>query len=170
MFRFAILWTITIFFCAPAYAQKIVEAEIGINGLTCSQCSRSVELSLRRLRFIKDVSMDLEHTKGRLFFKDNEKIDPDAIAQAVKNAGFSVRSLDVVFMLNDKLQPPCFNANGFSYQVVRSPQVLQGRVELQVLGNSFLPKKEFKTWQPLLKNSCNTKGKLFFAAIKTGKA
>lgn len=69
------------------------QASIGVNGLTCSQCSRSVEMQLRKLDFVSDVTMDLEHKNGVLHFKSNSNVDMDAIARAVKDAGFSVRYL-----------------------------------------------------------------------------
>lgn len=40
--------------------------EIGVNGLTCSQCSRGVETERRKLDFVRDVQLDLQHTRGRL--------------------------------------------------------------------------------------------------------
>jgi len=71
---------------------------VGINGLTCSQCSRSVELQLRKLSFIKDVDMNLQQTEGRLFIvKSNTAIPFEEIAQAVKDAGFSIRFLSITF-------------------------------------------------------------------------
>ena len=45
---------------------QIQHLTVGINGLTCSQCSRSVELQLRKLSFIKDVNMNLQQTEGTL--------------------------------------------------------------------------------------------------------
>lgn len=169
MFRGVFLWLIAACFCLPARAQKIVEAEIGINGLTCSQCSRSVEQSLRRLDFIENVTMDLEHTEGRLLFKENKAVDPGAIAKAVKNAGFSVRSLHMVFLFDNKLPSVCFDAGASHYQLIKPVQDMQGKVMLQLLGNAFQPKKEYRNWQPLLKNNCNTGAKVYFLTTKAGK-
>lgn len=80
---------------AVAGHAQFLQASIGVNGLTCSQCSRSVEMQLRKLSFVKDVRMDLEHTEGTLHFVSNRKVDIDALAKAVKDAGFSIRYLKV---------------------------------------------------------------------------
>ena len=74
----------------PGYAQ-FKEVTVGVNGLTCSQCSRSVEMRIRKLAFVADVKMNLEHTEGRIFFKKGDKVNVDKIAAAVVDAGFSVR-------------------------------------------------------------------------------
>lgn len=72
---------------------QVISASVGVNGLTCSQCSRSVEMQLRKLPFVKTVTMNLKQTEGSLEFKDGAKVDFSRIAEAVKNAGFSVRFL-----------------------------------------------------------------------------
>src|SRR4051812_34474653 len=72
-------------------------AEIGVDGLTCSACTRSVEMSLRKLDFVDSVVMNLEHTDGKIYFKKDQSVEPDKIAQAVVNAGFSVRFLKANF-------------------------------------------------------------------------
>lgn len=81
---------------AGRLAAQFVSAQVGINGLTCSQCSRSVEMQLRRLSFVRSVTMDLEHTVGTLTFTDGSKVDVKAVAKAVKDAGFSVRFLEAL--------------------------------------------------------------------------
>src|ERR1700744_4870126 len=86
-------------FSVVSYAQ-ITEVDLGVNGLTCSQCSRSVEMRIRKLDFVKDVQMNLEHTEGKIFFKENKKVDIDKIAQAVVDAGFSVRTLKATIQMN----------------------------------------------------------------------
>src|SRR5688500_13143650 len=75
--------------------------DIGINGLTCSMCSRSVEMSLRRLDFVHNVLMSLETTEGRIFFKQNASINLDQIAKAVVDAGFSVRFVSLQMSFED---------------------------------------------------------------------
>src|ERR1700744_3890006 len=88
-FVFILLLAITMM---PLHAQ-VISARVGVNGLTCSQCSRSVEMQLRKLSFVKNVNMNLKQTEGDLEFKEGAKIDFSKIAEAIKNAGFSVRFL-----------------------------------------------------------------------------
>ncbi|MFT4062169.1 MAG: heavy metal-associated domain-containing protein [Edaphocola sp.] len=69
------------------------DAELAIDGLTCSQCSRSVEMQLRKLPFIQSVTMNLAHATCKLTFKKEAGTNAEAIAQAVTDAGFSLRYL-----------------------------------------------------------------------------
>src|SRR5260221_11753478 len=75
--------------------------ELGVNGLTCSLCTGSVERSIKRLDFVESVSMSLENTEGRVYFKKDAIIDLKKVAKAVKDAGFSVRFLRVEFNFDD---------------------------------------------------------------------
>ncbi len=148
----------------PAQAQ-FTYAEVGINGLTCSQCSRSVELSIRKLPFVKDVEMNLEHTEGKIIFTPNGKVDIASIAQAVKNAGFSVRYMKAGFIFT-KGAGSCFNYKGDTYNLVRPPAKLpDGATAITFLGATYQPKKDFKKWQAQLTGSCGTKGNLYYITL-----
>src|SRR5688572_4382435 len=84
----------------PSFA-GVKWADIGVNGLTCSICSRSVEMSLMRLDFVDRIAMSLETTEGRIFFKPDGPIDLNEIAKAVVNAGFSVRFIKLQMSFDD---------------------------------------------------------------------
>lgn len=70
---------------------QINKGIIGINGLTCSQCAKSVYNRLVKLPFIHEIDVDLNNTAATLTFKRGMQVDFDALAQAVKKAGYSVR-------------------------------------------------------------------------------
>lgn len=147
---------------------QFISATIGINGLTCSQCSRSVEMQLRKLSFIKDVKMDLEQTRGTIFFKENKKVNIEAIADAVKDAGFSVRFLKAEI---DKTkvnisEQGCFNLDGNSYNVL-SPYAIPEKsiLTLQFVGKDYLPGSDFKRYKLPATTKC--KGKMVYYAIAT---
>src|ERR1700759_2288056 len=76
-------------------------AEIGVDGLTCSACTRSVEMQIRKLDFVDSVSMNLEHTDGKIFFKKGAAVNIEKISQAVVDAGFSVRYLRAGFLFKN---------------------------------------------------------------------
>src|SRR5271156_3885967 len=155
------------FFCiAPAQAQ-FQTIFIGVNGLTCSQCSRTVEMSIRKLDFVADVQMNLEHTEGKIFLKNGKKADMAKIAQAVFDAGFSVRYLQADLVLNNAISTAdqCFNYQGDEYVFVQAhKQSLSGTVHLKFIGKKFLPKNEFRKMEPLMVNKCSntTTGKTYF--------
>lgn len=143
-------------FCVQAWAQ-IKEVQIGVDGLTCSQCTRSVEMSIRKLDFVKDVRMNLQHTEGTITFKPNSKVNVDQIAKAIVNAGFSVRYLQASIPFNNVSisNGHCFANDGTNYVFIQTkPQTLNGMVMVKFVGDKFVPKKDLKKWQPYMKNSC----------------
>jgi len=147
---------------------QITEVQLGVNGLTCSQCTRNVEMQIRKLDFVKDVQMNLEHTEGKIYFKQHEKVDIDKIAKAVINAGFSVRYLnaDLVFKNTAVSSNYCYAYSNDSFQFIKTPnRTLNGTVTISFIGREFLTKKELKKWQPYMKASCTASGKAYYVTI-----
>lgn len=143
-----LLLFVTILSVSPAFA-GLKWADIGINGLTCSLCSRSVEMSLRRLDFVEDVVMSLETTEGRIFFKSGVLIDPVQIARAVVRAGFSVRFLKLQIRFDDI---EVSSDGSFVFQSQRFLWIdyakeVRGPVTLQLVDEDFLPRKESAQWK-----------------------
>lgn len=111
---FCLLWLTSV-----ASAQ-FTTVHIGVDGLTCSQCSRSVEMRLRKLNFIKDVEMDLANTRAVLKLKPNVTVDFSQIARAVTDAGFSVRFIDACFTrgAGEQVQEGCFSYKNTCFELV----------------------------------------------------
>lgn len=107
---FRLLFISLIFICSTIslQAQKLDYVLVGINGLTCSQCSRSVEMQLRKLSFIKDIEMDLKATVAKVYLHDNRNWDWYAFPKAVQDAGFSIRNLYLVFEEELEGEKQCF--------------------------------------------------------------
>ncbi len=142
---------------------------IGVNGLTCSQCSRTVEMSIRKLDFVSDVQMNLEHTEGKIILKKDKKADMDKVAQAVVNAGFSVRYLQADLAVDNSIATggQCFNYKGDQYVFIQTPKdPLRGVVRLKFLGKKYLPKNEFKKVEPLMDSKCGAAtGRVYHVSI-----
>src|SRR5688572_13483114 len=66
------------------FSQQFKTVEIGIDGLTCSMCSRATEMNIRKLPFVDSVAMDLTNTNGVVTFKKDTQVDLDRIAEAVR--------------------------------------------------------------------------------------
>jgi len=131
--------------------------EIGVNGLTCSMCTRSVDNALQKLDFIDQVEIDLESTNGRIYFKPNAKPDVDAIRQAVVDAGFSLRFLKVKFQFKTPmaLEPEeCFILDGTHYQMINAVEVETKEAVFQLIGKGFMPKSAYKKWRSKLGKIC----------------
>lgn len=123
--------------------------DIGVNGLTCSMCTRSVEMRIRRLDFVSTVEMDLETANGRIFFKEGVGINLDKIAQAVREAGFSLQYYKITFDLDDVSITPGgeFMDHLYSFQWVGYTASREKKtVILRIMNDGFLPKAESKTF------------------------
>ena len=145
--------------CAMSAGAQIQSVSIGVNGLTCSQCSRTVEMSIRKLPFVEDVQMNLEHTEGRIVIKKGSKADMDLVAKAVMNAGFSLRYLqaDVAFNSQTSVSGTCMNMAGDEYVFsTPPPEPVRGMITLKFLDKNFLSKNDFKKVQASLNNPCGT--------------
>ncbi len=149
-----------------AHAQ-FTQASVGVNGLTCSQCSRSVEMQLRKLPFVKEVSMDLGRTEGTIRFRDKEPVNISAIARAVKDAGFSVRYLEAdidpaTVQLSGK---GCFQFNGDAYYVSQPDGLTSGKVlRLQFVGNDYAPRSAQKGYRFPEAGACRGKNTYYTIA------
>ena len=132
--------------------------QIGVDGLTCSACSRSVEMSIRKLSFVDSVVMNLEHTQGKITFKKEAKVDIDKIAKAVTDAGFSLRSLYAGITIPELTINNDFcwilENNNYHFIKVADSKVLKGTVALQFVGEKFMSKKEFKNWKMFCITTC----------------
>lgn len=145
---------------------QFTRASLGINGLTCSQCSRSVEMQLRKLSFVKDVIMDLEQTQGTVIFGENKKVNIEAIAKAVRDAGFSVRFVKADLDLSkiNLNAADCFMLDGNSYTILNLKGKIQGPIlHLQFVGKGYMPGNERKAYTIPLNTTC--KGKINYFAI-----
>ena len=118
--------------------------DVGVNGLTCSMCSRSVEMSLRKLNFVDSVVMNLETTEGRIYFSKDAPVNFNAIARAVVNAGFSVRFVKLQMAFDDVAidSEGSFKFQGQQFRWLGFQQV-KGTVGLTLVDEKFLPKKDF---------------------------
>jgi copper chaperone CopZ len=122
---------------------QVLSAKVGINGLTCSQCSRSVEMQLRKLSFVKNVNMDLESTEGTLQFKEGSNIDFSEIAKAVKDAGFSVRFLDAeIDMQKVKITEKGFTIGSDLFLFPGTKEIRSEKATFRFRGKMFSSKKE----------------------------
>lgn len=143
---------------------EIKSVDIGVDGLTCSACSRSVEMSLRKLDFVDSVAMDLSNNNGRVFFKKMAIFSIEKLAKAITDAGYSVRYLNAVFNVIDLAVDEnfCWSYENEQYQFVKVAGIkLNGDVTLKFVGEKYLSKKENKIWEPVVTNAkgkgCKTK-------------
>ena len=148
---------------ATSSAQFISGIKIGVNGLTCSACTRSVEMSLLRLDFIDSVSMSLENTEGLIYSKKLYPVDFNKIAQAVTDAGFSVRFLEARLNLSQTeiSETGCFTLAGLNFQWLGYHKGTQPKT-FAFIDKAFLPGRESSKWKKKMSNSNCYDGKSVF--------
>ncbi|MBK9961502.1 MAG: heavy-metal-associated domain-containing protein [Saprospiraceae bacterium] len=123
------------------------EIQIGINGLTCSLCCKTVEESIRRLHFVEDVKMDLINTVATVRITDSVS-DLDKLVKAVVNAGFSVRMVRGNLMgrnwkMLDEIQ---ISLGSLTFKVLNSEAYKPAtQMHIQYISKKYLPSKDWKS-------------------------
>jgi copper chaperone CopZ len=140
---------------------QFTSAELGVDGLTCSMCARSVEMSIRRLPFVQDVTVNLRTTTMKVVFKKGEPVDIEKLATSVDDAGFSVGYLHASYVFNNlsAADGACFTQDGASYDFVGTgKKMLNGETVLKFIGDQYLSSDELAKWTPRLTNGCKGQG------------
>lgn len=126
---------------------QFTTADVAVNGLTCSQCSRSVEMSLKRLDFVASVEMDLQRPTAHIVFGKDKRIDFSKVAAAVRDAGFAVREIRTRYEFSEPAADGCFIYNKQLYYPVNGGTTAQGNSELLLLGKGMVSDAELKKYQ-----------------------
>lgn len=155
---FCLLWLTT----SLANAQ-FTTVRVGVDGLTCSQCSRSVEMRLRKLNFIKDVEMDLVNTRAVLKLKPNVTVGFSQIARAVTDAGFSIRFIDARFTTGagEQVQAGCFSYKNTCFELAAGSLAQTEKVwNIRFVDKGMIDPVSYKKYQgrkPVASCSCSTR-------------
>jgi copper chaperone CopZ len=147
-------------FVLKTQAASIQFISIGVNGLTCSMCTRSVEMSIRKLDFVDSVVMDLVSTEGKIFIAAGTTPDFRAIAKAVTDAGFSVRFMRIsgdfkalhdFEIFADSVQK-CFFIKDILFSWIGNK--VENAKELVLIGDEFMPRKEALAYRKKMNSEC----------------
>jgi copper chaperone CopZ len=129
---------------------QIKSCTVGIDGLTCSMCSNSVEKLIRKLGFIRDVQMDLNKTEAILYFLPGSNIDFYAIAAKVRDAGFSVRYVSAVVEFTNVAAEnhKIYNLGTSRLAFIETGnQNLDGEKNIIFIDKDLINKDEFTKWR-----------------------
>jgi len=151
-----------LFIGGSAYAQKISQAEVQVNGLTCSMCSRATETSLKSLGFIETVTPDLNRNVFVLTFKDDQAVNVDDIRDKVQDAGFSIGDLSATinFSNTEVDEKGLAKSDGKVFQFVNAKsKTLNGPVTAKVVDKDFISSSAFKKRAEELKSQVYQTGK-----------
>ncbi|MBI2721950.1 MAG: heavy-metal-associated domain-containing protein [Bacteroidetes bacterium] len=159
-----------ILFCVHNGFAQFSSAEIGVDGLTCSACTRAVEMSILKLNFVNDVQMNLENTTGKIIFKKGAEVNLKKIAKAITDAGFSVRYLKATYSFSNSdisTSGSLLNASGEFCFVIEESKKLNGDILLTIISKEFMPKKEYNKWKELIRKHCGEiKKEIYYVTTK----
>jgi copper chaperone CopZ len=158
---FIIIWLAGIIPLFPGAGLKaqFISARIGVDGLTCSACTRATELSLLNLAFVEYADMDLNNNTAFVMFRPGQPVDIQQLSQAVYDAGFSVRDLYAVFDFSGAVavtsSGPCFSYDQKYYASPGSTSLpVSGRKELRFIGKKLCTKKTYKAMSSRFPGQC----------------
>ena len=72
---------------------QISSGKLQASGLTCAMCSKAVYNALSAVPYVEKVQPDIQQSTYQLTFKSDVAVDPDLLARAVTDAGFSIAKL-----------------------------------------------------------------------------
>jgi copper chaperone CopZ len=143
-------------------------SSIGVNGLTCSMCQKSVEKSLYRLKFIQSISSDLENTTLYVTFKPGTDVSIEQLAEKVKSAGFTVRNIDVVFHFNHYAAEDNSNftyGNATYHFINVGNKTLDGEATIRFVGKDYMTKDEYKKFASSVTTPFNPFAPYYYVTI-----
>jgi copper chaperone CopZ len=148
MTRFFLKCLCFLMLALPAQAQW-VSAKLNIVGLTCSACSFGTERSLRQLKFVQDVKMDLNSNLADITFKPGEVVSVEQLIQKVYDAGFSVGKAVLVYHFTSEVAAgKSWKSGEDTYTLLNTEATeLKGDKSFTFVGEKYMSKKDFKKWK-----------------------
>ena len=159
--KIKIVLTAMLFFLAVVQGNaQISKAEIVATGLTCSMCSNAINKQLKSMPEVESVSTDLNTNTFTVQLKTNNTLTPKALKNSIEKTGFFIGSLVLTVDLgavngqeNEKIQ----NQSG-TYVFVEKAKKSSGPMQMQLLNEGFVTKKEFKKSAKMLSKYADVLG------------
>src|SRR5690606_4034710 len=120
---------------------QYIKSRILISGLTCSMCSRGVESELKKLDFVKSVSMELNSNIAYIDFVPGKKVIIKELAEKVLDGGFSIGEFYASFNFNDfTLKEGSvlkYDEDNFIFIGIKKDQTIDNVREIKFLGKKY---------------------------------
>jgi copper chaperone CopZ len=171
MIRFISKYMLLLLLALPMHAQ-LTSARLNVIGLTCSACSFGTERSIRQLKFVADVKIDLNSNVAEITFKKGEPVSIDQLVKKVYDAGFSVGKVVATYHFTDEiLNGKSWAAGEDTYMNLSANEVSPtGDKELIFVAEKYMKKSDYKLYKPqidavqmLVKGNRN--GHLYFVSM-----
>lgn len=141
---------------------EFISADVGIDGMTCSMCSKGTEVTLKKLSFIDSIWIDLNDLVAHIRFKNEANVSIDEIRKMVEDAGFSVRSVNALFRFDTLTVSKDYHFvyHGNTYHFIGvDTKTLSGPVTLRFIDKPYVSKEEFGQLARKTDLQCYKKGK-----------
>ncbi|HYM20059.1 MAG TPA: heavy metal-associated domain-containing protein [Candidatus Kapabacteria bacterium] len=141
---------------------QFISADVGVDGLTCSLCSKGTEVTLKKLAFVDTIWVDLNDLVAHIRFKKDTKVSMDDVRKMIEDAGFTVRSIKAVFNFDHTTvgKDYHFVYQGDTYHFIGADsKTLSGPVTLRFVDKQYVSKKEFTSLAKMTSLDCYKKGK-----------
>lgn len=142
---------------------QIQSVSLKASGLTCSMCSKAIYKSLGEIPAVSKVDVDIENSTYQVSFKPEAAIRLDDLKNAVKNAGFSVASMEVKAKFDNTsiYDDAHVELSNTQFHFVHVPKkTLNGEATLVLLDKDYLPEKERKKYAGYTQMDCFQTGKM----------
>lgn len=118
---------------------------IGIDGLTCSMCSYSVQSMIKKVPDVLEVKMDLNANEATITLKADTAPDLALLVKKVYDAGFSVRSLHVYLDVRQiEWEQTAIRYEAYKFDIPAGKAPDQNVIVLKIVDENFFSKKGFK--------------------------
>ena len=148
---------------------QFTKATLQATGLTCAMCSNAINKALQKVPFVSSVEADIKNSAFFIVFKEDTKVDIDALKNAVEDAGFSIGSLKMTGNFNDVkvAKDKHVEIRGDQFHFLNTgDKVLNGVQTLTVVDKDFVSAKEFKKISSTSNMKCVQTGKAASCCIK----
>jgi copper chaperone CopZ len=145
------------------------KATLQATGLTCAMCSNAINKALQKVPFIASVQSDIKNSAFHIVFKQDTKVDIDALKNAVEDAGFSIGSLELTGNFSEVriAKDKHVEIKGEQFHFLNTgDQVLSGEKTLKVVDKDFVTAKEFKKISGSTNLNCVQTGRASSCCVK----
>lgn len=152
-------------------AAQFTSASLTAAGLTCAMCTKAIFNALQKLPAVNKVEADIKNSGFDITFKEGAAIDPDAIKNAVEDAGFSVSKLKMSGNFNNLQVKNDIHVSlgGKMYHFLKvNEKSLNGNQTLTLVDKNFISAKEFKKYGTSTSSPCVQTGKAEQCCAKAG--
>ena len=122
---------------------------IGIDGLTCSQCFYSVVQSIRNMRSVQQVEMNLNNSEARVTQNIEGYSQILQLGEQVNNAGFTVRFLTITLKIDSTFDIAASKINSQVGTLVLLDNTIIQRdstYTFQIIDKRYCKKNTYKRW------------------------